>query len=237
MRGLRIAIIFFVGALVLASGFTAKADTQFNKRSKLTFSQPVELPGNVVLPNGTYTFTVMETFGYRHIVQVFNEEQTHLYATILAIPNYRVTPTDQTVIRFSETAEGAPNAIKEWFYPGDKFGHEFVYPKERAIELAEASNEPVPAMPAELVPDITTPVTSPTEPAVKEMERAPVKAEEPSGGEVEIAQAFTTTPPPAAQAAPAALPKTASQLPLAGLMGMLLVAAGSVLWAISKRSA
>jgi len=229
MKGLRIAIAFGVVAMAMAIGFSARADT-FNKLSVLTFSQPVELPGNVTLPAGTYAFKLMDTFGNRHIVQVFNKDRTQLFATILAIPNYRVKPTEKTVIRFSETAAGAPNAIKEWFYPGDSFGHEFVYPKNRAVELAEASHEPVPAMPAELAPDITTPVTSRTAPTVQALERAPLKAEEPSGGETEIAEVFVTTPPGSE------LPKTASMLPLIGLSGLLLVIAGTVLWGFSRRA-
>src|SRR5690349_2255364 len=110
MKGLRTTIIFFVAGLVMAIGFSVRADTR-NKLSILTFSQPVELPGNVTLPAGTYAFTLMDTFGYRHIVQVFNKDRTQLFATILAIPNYRVEATDKTVIRFSETAAGAPNAV------------------------------------------------------------------------------------------------------------------------------
>jgi hypothetical protein len=234
MKGLRTTIVFFVVAVAMAIGLSAKADT-FNKLSYLTFSQPVELPGNVTLPAGTYAFTLMDTLGYRHIVQVFDKDRTHLYATILAIPNYRVEATDKTVIRFSETAAGAPNAIKEWFYPGDTFGHEFVYPKNRAVELAKASNEPVPAMPAELATDITKPVTSRTEPVVQELERAPLKAEQPSGGETEITEAFATTPR-ASERLQAALPKTASMLPLIGLSGLLLVITGTVLWGFSKRA-
>jgi hypothetical protein len=236
MKGLRTAIVFSIAALVMAIGFSARADT-FNKLSKLTFSQPVELPGNVTLPAGTYTFTLLDNFGYRHIVQVFNEDRTHLYATILAIPNYRVTPSEKTVIRFSEIAAGAPNAVKEWFYPGDNFGQEFVYPKHRAVELAKASNEPVPAMPAELAPNITQPVTSPKEAPVQQMEKAPLKAEQPSGEETEVAQAFPTAPPSGAQPIKQQLPKTASILPLIGLSGLLLVSTGAMLWVFSKRAA
>lgn len=229
MKGLRMPIAFGLLAAAMAIGLSARANT-FNKLSYLTFSQPVELPGNVTLPAGTYAFTLMDTMGYRHIVQVFDKDRTQLFATILAIPNYRVEPTDKTVIRFSERAAGAPNAIKEWFYPGDTFGHEFVYPKNRAVELAEVSHEPVPAMPAELAPNITKPVTSAAEPAVKEMEKAPLKAEEPSGGETEIAEVFETTPPASE------LPKTASTLPLIGLSGLLLIMTGTVLWRFSKRA-
>jgi uncharacterized surface anchored protein len=224
MKGLRVAIAFGFFAAAIGIGLSARADT-FNKLSYLTFSQPVELPGNVTLPAGTYAFTVMEHFGYRHIVQVFNKDRTQLFATILAIPNYRVETTTNSVLKFSETASGAPNAVKEWFYPGDSFGHEFVYPKNRAVELAEVSHEPVPAMPAELAPEITK-----QEPAVKEMEQAPLKAEQPSGRETEIAEVFETTPPAGE------LPQTASFLPLIGLTGLLFITAGTVLWAFSKRS-
>jgi hypothetical protein len=222
MKCSRITIVFCVATLVMAIGFSARADT-FNKLSVLTFSQPVELPGNVTLPAGTYAFKLMDNFGYRHIVQVFNKDQTQVFATILAIPNYHVKATDKTVTRFSETAAGAPNAIKEWFYPGDNFGHEFVYPKNRAVELAKASNEPVPAF------------TSPSEPAVQEMEKAPLKAEEPSGKETEIAEAFVTTPH-ASETIQTPLPKTASTLPLIGLSGLLLIMTGAALWGFSKRS-
>jgi hypothetical protein len=230
MKGLRIAIAFGAIAVAMAIGTSAKAD-EFNKLSYLTFSQPVELPGNVMLPAGTYSFKLMDILGYRHIVQVFDKDQMHLYATIMAIPNYRLTPTDETVIRFSESASGAPNAIKEWFYPGDNFGQEFVYPKRRAVELAAASHQPVPAMPEELSSVITQPVANAAEPAVKEMEKAPVTAELPTGREAEVAEAFETTPPSTQ------LPKTASDLPLIGLTGLLLVTAGTMLWGFAKRSA
>jgi len=226
MTGLKTAIVLGVVAVVMAIGFSARADT-FNKLSILTFSQPVELPGNVALPAGTYSFKLLDSLGNRNIVQVFDKDRTHLYATILAINDYRVNPTDKTVIRFSETKAGAPNAIKEWFYPGDNFGQEFVYPKHRAVELAKAANEPVPAMPAELAPN----------PSVQELEKAPLKAEQPSGEETEIAQAFPTTPPAGAQPIKEPLPKTASMLPLIGLSGLLLVSTGAMFWLFSKRAA
>src|SRR5690242_63433 len=107
MKALRMAIAFGVVAAAIAMGLSARADT-FNKHSTLTFNQAVELPGNVTLPAGTYTFTLMDTLGYRHIVQVFDKDRTQLFATILAIPNYRIEATEKTVIRFSETAAGAP---------------------------------------------------------------------------------------------------------------------------------
>jgi hypothetical protein len=42
---------------------------------------------------------------------------------------YRMKPTDEAVIRFGQRASGSPKAVKAWFYPGDQYGLEFVYPK------------------------------------------------------------------------------------------------------------
>jgi len=224
MKCLRMAIVFCLAALMLTVAFSAKAD-QFDKLTYLTFSQPVELPGNVVLQPGTYAFTVVRNFPDRHVVQVSNKDRTHVYATILAIPNYRPEATDKTVVKFSETAAGAPNAIKEWFYPGHGIGQEFVYPKKRAVELAKASNEAVPSIAEEIA-----------QPSVKELETAPLKAEEPSGSEVEVAEAFDTKPPANTQLAQAELPRTASMVPLIGLLGLFLVSTGTILWAFAKRS-
>ena len=72
----------------------------------------------------------------RNIVQVFNEDETQLQATILAIPNYRLERTGDTELRYWESASGTPPALRAWFYPGDNYGQEFAYPKEVAEQIA-----------------------------------------------------------------------------------------------------
>ena len=74
---------------------------------------------------------------------------SHIIATVLAINNYRLRPTGDTVVKFAERSGDNPEALKAWFYPGDNFGQEFVYPKQRAVQLAVATHEPVPALAAE----------------------------------------------------------------------------------------
>jgi len=232
----RIAKVFFATALLLTIASAAKAD-DYNKATTFTFSAPVELPG-LSLPAGTYVFKVADTMSNRNIVQVFDEAQKHVYATFITIPNWRREPADKTVVRFSETAAGAPSAIKEWFYPGDNYGFEFVYPKTRAIELAKASNQPVPSMAENLAEDITKvtePARTSTESSATELKNAPVTAEEPNGAEVEIGEAFATRAP--AQLSAALLPKTASMLPLLGLTGLFLISVGTLLWFFSKQTA
>ncbi len=116
------------------------ADT-WNRATKLTFSEPVEVPG-MVLPSGTYWFTLANSQSNRNIVQIWNGDRTQLLKTLIAIPNYRLQPTSDTVIHFAERPTGTPEAIRSWFYPGMNYGQEFVYPKARAVQLASAWTSP-----------------------------------------------------------------------------------------------
>src|SRR5947209_5542030 len=115
-------------ALILFSFLPANAD-EWNKRTVLTISDPIQLP-HQVLPPGTYVFKLMDSPSNRHIVQVFDRDERHLITTILAIPNYRLQPRGKTEVDFWETPAGQPKAMRAWFYPGDNFGQEFAYPKE-----------------------------------------------------------------------------------------------------------
>jgi hypothetical protein len=117
--------LVFVGTL-LCVGFVpnAKAD-EWNKKTIFTFKEPVEVSGTV-LPAGKYVFRLFDSDSNRHIVQIFSEDETYLYATVFAIPDYRLDPTDKTVVTFRERPKYSPEAIDEWFYPGDLVGQEFV---------------------------------------------------------------------------------------------------------------
>ena len=196
-----------------------------NRKTAITFSGPVEVPGvgAQTLPAGTYVFKILDSQSDRHIVQIFNQDETHVFTTILAIPNYRLKATDKTVITFRERPAGQPEALRAWFYPGREWGEEFVYAKSRAIELAKETNEPVLATPIELA---AAPIDA--------LKTAPVEAVAPTGEPIELAQ--VVQPPPMAAAAPGALPKTASPLPLIGLIGLLMIGAGFALSAFSKRA-
>src|ERR1700691_2913085 len=131
-----------VGLLGIAFAPSAPAD-DWNKKTVMTVSEPFQVP-NKVLPAGTYVIKLLDSPSDRHIVQIFNAEETHLYTTILAIPNYRIQPTGKTVFTFWETPPGQPKALRAWFYPGDNFGQEFAYPKSAAVQIAAVAHQPVP---------------------------------------------------------------------------------------------
>ena len=177
----------------------ANADA-WNKKTIITFSGPVEIPGvhekgGGILPAGTYVFRILDSQSNRHIVQIFDKDETKIFATILAIPNYRLKVTDKTVITFTERPAGQPEALRAWFYPGRNSGEEFVYPKSRAMELAKASNTNVLYTSSELPIALAEPVQTADAAKVDDIKRAPVMAVNPSGEEVQLAQAVT--PPPA----------------------------------------
>ena len=229
---MRHSIATLITCAALFTGLPVTAD-EGNQKTTLTFSQPVELPG-IVLPAGTYVFKLVETTTYRHVIQVSNAEENMVFATILAIPDYRLKATSDTVIHFRERPAGRPEAIRGWFYPGRLFGHEFVYSKERATELAQVTHQAVPFA------DVT-----PTE-TPAELEKAPVAAMTPENKEVAVAEAVEIAPParteiaqvrePVAEpAAPAELPKTASPLPYIALGGLVSLALAGALKYSFKR--
>ncbi len=225
MKRIRIAALSFcLGLLSLPLVQNAHAD-EWDKKTIVTFNEPVEVPG-VVLPAGSYVFKLADSESDRHIVQIFSKDQKHLYATILAISDERLEPAGKTVITFEERAKGAPEAVKAWFYPGDDIGVQFVYPKQRAMELARNTNKKVPAMtssaaasrPAKPAPAGPTPVASTnSQPQVAALKQEPVKAATPEGN-LEVYEVLMAKANPPARM-PHHLPKTASDLPLLLVFG------------------
>jgi hypothetical protein len=209
----------------------AKAD-EWNQKTIFTFSGPVEIPGQV-LSAGTYVFKLAGSESDRNIVQVFNKNENHLFGTFLTIPDYRLKPAAKTIITFDERPSGSPEAVRAWFYPGENYGHDFVYPKTKAIVLAKANNQPVASMPDEQAANTTKPAKTMREPHIVAMKQAPIKAQKPTGEEVEIAEVFLA-PPAEPAPAPQRLPTTASSLPLIGLIGLLSLAGAVSLRFVSR---
>jgi hypothetical protein len=134
-------VVCCAAALAALTAGGARAD-EFNKKTFLTFSGPVQIPGTT-LPAGTYVFQLADLESNRHVVQIFNKEDGKLIATFLTIPDTRLDAPSNPVVMFEERPRGMPQAIKAWWYPGDTTGDEFVYPKHQALEIAKATHQPV----------------------------------------------------------------------------------------------
>jgi hypothetical protein len=208
----------------------------WDRRTIMTINQPFEVPGTS-LPAGKYVMRLMDISGTRTVVQILNAEETKSYAIVLGIPDYKLKTPEKTEFSFYEARPGEPVPLRAWFYPGNNYGVEFVYPKPKAIEIAKASGEHV----------IATTVPEPTAPA--ELKNEPLIAIQPGGTEVEIAKVHpeATTeirPAPAkpevAPVEPKAeeetLPKTASPLPFVALTGILAAGTAGALRVMRRRS-
>jgi len=237
--------VFCLALMGVVFSPTASA-SEWNRKTTMTFSGPVEIPGVHlkgwgVLPAGTYVFKIVDSNSDRHIVQIFNESETQVYATILAIPNYRLRATDKTVVTFRERPAGEPEALRAWFYPGRNWGEEFVYPKAKAIELAKETNTPVLYTETDMALEVTQPLLPVTAPEVAQLKQAPIKAIQPTGDVVEVAA--VVTPPPAVELKPdveptqiaAVLPQTSSLLPLIAMLGLLALGLGLAFRMVQKR--
>ena len=218
-------------ALLAASTAVVHADA-WDKKTMVSFSEAVEVPGSV-LPPGTYVMKLVNLPAERHVVQFMNPREAHVYASAMAIPAYRTDVTDRTVITFYEARAGVPDPIRYWYYPGDNFGQEFVYPSEHLAEIAFVTREAPPTALVTrnqvLAPEVAAdPVKEPTPAPAAAVSEPPAPAPAEPNGSVEIAQAappqrdeFVLTAQNSPPATPAELPKTASSVPEIALLGLV----------------
>src|SRR6266478_1924942 len=173
---IRFKALWLGASLALVGSMVAPAIAdEWNKETKLEFSKPVQVPGKV-LEAGKYVFKLADDESDRNIVQIFSEDASgdqKLLTTILAIPAYRITTPDKTIVQFEERPSGSPAAIHSWFYPGDNTGWELVYPKgERTAVSSNATPTAADTAPA------TAPDAAP--PSAPETARAPAPAAKPA---------------------------------------------------------
>ena len=221
------------GALALLCGVTiavgiatapARADL-YDKKTILTVNQPIQIT-NTVLQPGQYVMKLFDSQSDRHIVQIFNRDQTHIINTILAIPRERLEPTSRTQFTFWETPPGTYKAMRAWFYPGDLIGQEFPYPKhlQQIAMVTPSAPPPAPAPEAAAPPPPEQPAPAPEAAAPQ-----PAPEQQPP----EVAQNTTPAPPETpAQTTPmkpAELPKTGSPYPAIGICGALLIGLAGLL--------
>ena len=120
-----IGIVLILASLGLAT--SAQADEQ-NQDTLLTFNQPVQIPGNQVLPAGSYWFDMVDTqIPFRTVVSIYSADHSRLYATLPTISTDRSNLTSRTEVVFANKTARRPYALVSWFYPGRLTGHEFVY--------------------------------------------------------------------------------------------------------------
>jgi len=212
--------VAFLGfaSLLLAQG------TPVQRTTNLNISEPTEISGTILQP-GSYMLRVHDFKGGKVQVQVTDESDKTVFATVTAMRMRRNLDTNQQQAEQTEltytTANGHP-ALSTWFYPGDEWGEQFTSGK---------ATWPAGTMTQKQTDTQTTEVVTTTEPA-----RAPatipalVAENKPTAPEPAVAAA------PMAERAPARLPKTGSNLPLLALIGFGAIGGAAALH-LSRRSA
>ena len=223
---------------VLAGRVSAqRIDT--NDKTLMTFTAAVEMPG-VTLQPGTYVFRLAD-IPTRNVVQVLDESEKNILGQWTYVQADRPRVTEETLVMFKETREGATPAVQFWYYPGEKIGKEFIYPKNQAELIASRTGEKVRSDESVIEGSIADVKVAEASPAPAEPAAEPVAVAEPAPVAVaEAAPAPEPSPAPvveesrvAASQAPAEprpvatsgqsneLPRTASPLMLSGLLGLL----------------
>jgi len=232
----------------MATMTTARAD-EFDKKTNITVNETILIPGRT-LPPGKYVMKLANVTANRHVVQIFNEKQDELLATILAFNNFQLQQKDKTVLTYWETPAGSPPALRAWFWPGDQYGQEFAYPKAMAESLAaqnktrvasyetaenlntdQAKDLQVRDTPPESAAAAVAPAPAPepqqvaqTAPPREEPAPAPTVTQAPPAPAADNTLIAQNTPPPSPAtetAAPTELPQTASPMPWVLAIGLV----------------
>jgi hypothetical protein len=235
----RVAVLF--GGLLLALAFVAAPAThadEWNRSTRFSINHQFQVPNATLEANTNYVMKLLDSPSERHVVQVFNEDQNRLLAMFIAISAEQMRPAEGTQFTFMETDPGYAKPIQKWFYPGRTIGLEFIYPKQQLLDIAaHQGGRSITTAVAEVIP---APIEEPVqiaenqppaelpraeEPAV--VEEQPVQQPEPAVSEAPAEPAPAPEPEPAQE-----LPKTAGELPIIGLIGLLSLGAGLTLRAV-----
>lgn len=136
---MKIPKMLFAGAALaglLASTPVVRADN-WNQATQVTFNKPIQIPGNRVLPAGTYWFKTQDRYEHPNVVVIYNGNRSHVEATLITRPTQRSLPAEQvkplgkTQFTLVTQPNDQPDVLLKWFYPGRATGHEFLYSASR----------------------------------------------------------------------------------------------------------
>ncbi len=222
----------FVLAWLMATPPIVTAD-EWNLATRFTINQPFEVPGAVLEANTPYVIRLHDSPSERHVVQVYNDDESKLLTMFMAISDERMEPADKTQFTFMETEPGYPVPVKEWFYPGRLNGLEFIYPEDQMAKIAThlkgaagATTQTAAVAPApqpEQVEPEPTPLAEEesTEIAQADLGESEIQREKPTEESTEPVAEEPPNTAPAAEESARELPRTAGELPLVGLIGLL----------------
>ena len=193
----------------------------------------MQVPGKV-LSKGSYTIRIVDHLSDRMIVQV--DHNGKMLSTFLALPSSGLPKQASQGPIVLSSGVNAKTALRGFTFP-DGTVAEFVYPKAEAVGLAKANDAKIPAIDPESQGLKGNPALSQTDRDMVTLwmlSPTPVGPNDSGPGikaeRYQAQQASVSTPPrPKPRPAVAALPHTASNLPLTMFFGLLCSGAALVL--------
>lgn len=133
-----------VACMALVGSFASLADAQpkWSEKTILKFDSPVMIPGATLQP-GSYVFELADSRSNRNLMEVYRQDGHELVTTTMTVPTRRTDPNGDVVLKFADSADAEPVALKGFFYPGSLYGHEFVYTDAEAKQIAEKTHKVV----------------------------------------------------------------------------------------------
>lgn len=223
---------FFTGVLaaVFVAAMTAapapvSANT-YDNLAYLTFSGPVQIPGQTTLGAGTYRFRLANADSGRNVIQVLSNDGNHVYGMFQTMPDYRSVVTEEATVTFMEVPSGVAPPIKSLFYADESHGYQFIYGRgEPNITAPIVKPQPEIGYTANAAPVATGPTVAAT-PAPAAVTTAPAGT------------APSTEPEPlAGSTEPATLPATGSAVPATAFGGFVMLVVGLGLGLLRRHGA
>jgi cobalamin biosynthesis Mg chelatase CobN len=208
MKHARLIVAASALAALTATARVTAQDTNASERTFLTFSGAVEMPGMTLEP-GTYVFKLADTPS-RNVVQVWDRDDKKMFGQWLFVQAERPEVTEENVVMFKEARENSTPAVQFWYYPGEKVGKEFIYPKEQAQRIAARTGRDVRSENGVIEGSGVPPVTAAAQPAAEAPVNGPGNGS--AAGATAQAQAESPAPPQAAASAAPAAPAARAEV-------------------------
>jgi hypothetical protein len=138
-----------IKSVVLSLAMTVLAVPMFaaappTSSSDFTVPSVVKIPGATLQP-GSYTIHVVNRLSDRMILKV-DAADGSVHSMFIGIPNGSISkPSGAGKLTWANAADGS-SYMKGWYFPGSPTVVEFVYPKADAVAIATANPAKVPAV-------------------------------------------------------------------------------------------
>lgn len=129
-------------ALAMAVAAPVTRASEQTELTKMIFEQPVEIPGHILAP-GTYYFTRADNGNDPdlNLIEIYSagDRSTDIFLQTESVTRPVMETNDHTVLTFATEAKDAPLTLMDWFYPGETYGHMFVYTPQKEMQIRESA--------------------------------------------------------------------------------------------------